>query len=77
MYTDTLRTAELMIYTPTSWSSNTAFLKLIELFSGLAVEVFAVGELVDWQEAFLGIKGEMARVVVGKVVGIRSIADDE
>ena len=35
------------------------------------------GELVDGQEALVGIEAEMAGVVVGKVPGIRAVTDDE
>ncbi|GEM_PF-1974162 len=36
-----------------------------------------VGELVDGQETLVGVEGEVAGVVVGEVIGVVSIADDE
>ncbi len=36
-----------------------------------------IGELVDRQKALLGVKGKVAGVVVGEVVGVVSIANDE
>ena len=48
--------------------------ELVEL-GDLAV-VFA-GELVDGQKALVGIESEMAGVVVGEVVGVGAVADDE
>jgi hypothetical protein len=37
-----------------------------------------VGELVDGQEALVGVKAEMLRcVIVGKVDGVVAIADDK
>ena len=49
---------------------------------GEAVEVgdFLVvlaGELIDGQEALVGIEAEMAAVVVGEIPGVAAIADDE
>ena len=35
------------------------------------------GELVDGQEALIGVEGEVAGVVVGEVVGAVAVADDE
>jgi hypothetical protein len=35
------------------------------------------GELIDGQEALVGIEGEVAGVVVGEVVGAVAVADDE
>jgi hypothetical protein len=39
--------------------------------------VVLVRELVDGQEALVGIEGEVAGVVVGEVVGVGAVADDE
>jgi hypothetical protein len=39
--------------------------------------VVLVGELIDGQEALVGIEGEVAGVVVGEVVGAVAVADDE
>jgi hypothetical protein len=39
--------------------------------------VILVGELVDGQEALVGIESEVAGVVVGEVVGAVAVADDE
>ena len=55
---------------------------LLEKAGGEIVEVgdLLVGlvrELVDGQEALVGIEGEVASVVVGEVVGAVAIADDE
>jgi len=53
-----------------------------EEFLGEGIEVsnllvvFA-GELVNGQEAFVGVEAEMAGVVVGEVPGVGAIADDE
>ena len=49
---------------------------------GEAVEVgdllvLLVGELVDGEEALVGIEGEVAGVVVGEIPGIGAVADDE
>jgi len=35
------------------------------------------GELVDGQEALVGVEAEMASVVVGEIPGIRAVADNE
>ena len=35
------------------------------------------GELVDGQEALVGVEGEVAGVVVGEVAGVGAVADDE
>ena len=35
------------------------------------------GELIDGQEALIGIEGEVAGVVVGEVPGVCAVADDE
>ena len=37
----------------------------------------AAGELVDGQEALVGVEGEVAGVVVGEVAGLGAVADDE
>lgn len=39
--------------------------------------VVLVRELIDGQESFVGIKSKMPSVVVGKVVGVVTVADDE
>ena len=49
---------------------------------GEAVEVgdllvLLVGELVDGEEALVGIEGEVAGVVVGEIPGLGAVADDE
>ena len=46
-------------------------IKVADLFVRL------VGELVQGQEAFFGVEGEVAGVVIGEVVGAVAIADDE
>jgi hypothetical protein len=48
--------------------------KLVEVGDLLVV---LVGELVDGQEALVGVEGEVAGVVVGEVVGVGAVADDE
>ena len=49
---------------------------------GKAVEmgdllVLFVGELIDGQEALVGIEAEVPRVVIGEVPGVAAVADDE
>ena len=39
--------------------------------------VLAVGVLIDWQEELLSVKCEVAGVVVGEVVSLDPVADDE
>ena len=38
--------------------------------------VVFTGELIDGQEALIGVEGEVAAVVVGEVVGAVAVADD-
>ena len=39
--------------------------------------VVLVGELIDGQEALVGVEGEVAGVVVGEIAGVGAVADDE
>ena len=39
--------------------------------------VVPVGEAVEGQEVFRGVKGEVALVVIGKIPGVTAVADDE
>ena len=41
------------------------------------LRVVLVGELVDGQEALVGVEAEVAGVVVGEVPGVAAVADDE
>jgi hypothetical protein len=39
--------------------------------------VIPICELIDWEEVFLGVESEVAVVVIGGIVGVRAVADDE